>query len=551
MQKVARDTLARRERKQLHLRAARFLESEWAAGEDEIVEVMAAHYLDAYEADRQAEDAPAIVKRAGELLIRAGRRAQSLGANVEAEQHFASAAKLTDDPRTQADLLARAGQAALAAGRIDQADTHFGRASALAHDAEDLHLRARVTAHIAEVFWLRGNLTQAIELMEDAFTTVSEHERDLDLATLATQLGRFHIVAANYERGLEVLDIALEIAESWTATDLISEALNSKALAYASERPQEGIALLEQARKLAVEHDHVAAMLRAYNNLGHVMLELSRYADGAAYLEQAVALARGRGYRGWQWAAIGGLIESLHYLGRWDEAVEHYEQIPEDAPTHGLTAIIGGTFPVGRIATARGEAADLARRLEGLEAVEADMQEWVTLTLVRAILARSEGRYADALALGDEACAVGREARLHFYSVEAWVEAVESALALGDLDGVRERIAQLDARPPVQIGPYLAAHRARLTARVNPDDGEEFTRAVTLFREIGARFWLGVALLEQSEWLYDRDDREAATPGLAEATAIFEELRARPWLERALALVAPEGTPAIAAAPRA
>jgi hypothetical protein len=141
------------------------------------------------------------------------------------------------------------------------------------------------------------------------------------------------------------------------------------------------------------------------------------------------------------------------------------------------------------------------------------------------------------LALGDEAYSAGLAKRRYFYAAEAWVEAVESAVALGDLDDAREPITELDARPPVELNGYLTAHRARLGARIHALGGAEgFEGAVALFREIGARFWLGVTLLERSESMRTADDDEAAAPVLAEATSIFGEIGARPWLERAHAL---------------
>jgi tetratricopeptide repeat protein len=377
--------------------------------------------------------------------------------------------------------------------------------------------------------------------MEGAFATVAEQEQDRDLATLASQLGRFHMITADYGRGLDRIEVALQIAESLRSNDLISEALNSKALALMSGRPQEAFALLERALELALENDHASAALRSYNNLGHLMAEMDRYDDGVRYLEHALALARRRGNRQWELGALGTLIEAVHYLGRWDDACEYLAQIPEDLPRHGLTALLAGAFPATRISTARGEPAD--RALASVEAsnsdagARADVQEQLVLTLTRAIFARGDGNYHEALALADEVCAGGFANRLYSYAAEGWVEAVESALALGEVDGARERIAELDARAPVEINRYLAAHRARLGARIDaPAAAEAFELAVRLFREIGARFWLAVTLLEQSEWLYAANDFDAAAPVLAEAAGIFEELGARPWLERAQAL---------------
>ena len=53
LRRVAYETLSRSDRKAKHLAAASYLEAVW--GEHEVVEVVASHYLDAYQA---APDAP-------------------------------------------------------------------------------------------------------------------------------------------------------------------------------------------------------------------------------------------------------------------------------------------------------------------------------------------------------------------------------------------------------------------------------------------------------------------------------------------------------------
>ena len=50
VKRVAYETLSRRDRKAKHLAVAEYLTSVWAVEEDEIVEVVASHYLDAYAA---------------------------------------------------------------------------------------------------------------------------------------------------------------------------------------------------------------------------------------------------------------------------------------------------------------------------------------------------------------------------------------------------------------------------------------------------------------------------------------------------------------------
>ena len=88
---VAYETLSKRERKTRHLDAAAHIEETFV--HDEVAEVLASHYVAAYEAAPEADDAPAIRSKAEEMLSRAGERASSLGAPEEARRYYEQAAE--------------------------------------------------------------------------------------------------------------------------------------------------------------------------------------------------------------------------------------------------------------------------------------------------------------------------------------------------------------------------------------------------------------------------------------------------------------------------
>jgi hypothetical protein len=94
----------------------------------------------------------------------------------------------------------------------------------------------------------------------------------------------------------------------------------------------------------------------------------------------------------------------------------------------------------------------------------------------------------------------------------------------------------------------VARLRARLSAsQADAEDGEidaGFVMAVEGFRAIGTPFYLARGLLEHGEWLESRDRAVDASLLLAEASEIFDRLRAAPWLDRAARL---SGTPGVAA----
>src|SRR5207237_6206724 len=75
VKRVAYETLSKKERKAKHLAVASYLETESGYEEDEIVEVVASHYVQAYEAAPDADDASEIKGKAQRLLAAAGEHA--------------------------------------------------------------------------------------------------------------------------------------------------------------------------------------------------------------------------------------------------------------------------------------------------------------------------------------------------------------------------------------------------------------------------------------------------------------------------------------------
>ena len=118
VREVAYSTLAKRDRRDRHLAAARHFES---LGEDELVGALAAHYLAAFEASTPGPEADAVGGQARIALRSAADRAAALGSHEQAVTFLDLALHVTVDPGEQADLLIRTGEAASAAGRHTRA----------------------------------------------------------------------------------------------------------------------------------------------------------------------------------------------------------------------------------------------------------------------------------------------------------------------------------------------------------------------------------------------------------------------------------------------
>jgi class 3 adenylate cyclase/tetratricopeptide (TPR) repeat protein len=539
---VAYAALARKDRAARHLAAAAWLESSWGAKPEEIVEVLAAHCLEAYRAVPGAPDAAELKAKARGMLVRAAERAAALAASEEAQRYFGQAAELADRPLDRAGLLERAGEMAWTGGRGEAAVAHFSEAIALFESQGRAHSAVRVSARLGEVDWVAGRLEQGLERMETAFQVLAVEETDEDLASLAAQLGRLHFFKGDFDLAAERVEVALDIAESRWLPEVLSQALSTKSgIIEARGRSEEALALVTHALKVALENDLPSAALRAYANLSDSLCRHDRYDEALEQDRRALALARKVGNRIWEWLLIGELTYALFLTGGWEEAASLAAEVPQHEAAAGITkgwAFLGSLLEIHLAQGNPGEARRLLARFAALEA-SAVLQEHALHAAARAAVLHAEGRHADALAAGEAAFQARGELGADHQVVKAgFVWAVEAAFALADLGKVEELLAAVDELPPGHRSPLLQAQAARVRARLAAAHGDlegveaGFKAATGMLRELGVPFWLGVTLLEHGEWLARDARAEAAEPLFAEARAIFERLGARPWLER-------------------
>src|SRR5947209_2249754 len=148
--------MSKKERKARHLAAAQLLEEGSGADEDEIVEVLASHYLEAYQAAPDAPDATEIKGRARAALLGAGKRAASLAAPVEARRYFEQALELAEDEADTAWLHEQAGDTAWLGGDIPGSREHAEAARTMYEKLGDDRGAARTLIIYADVLRADG-----------------------------------------------------------------------------------------------------------------------------------------------------------------------------------------------------------------------------------------------------------------------------------------------------------------------------------------------------------------------------------------------------------
>ena len=532
---VAYETLSKRERRARHLAAAAHLRAAFAADEDDVVEVVASHYLAAYEAVPDGDDAAAIRRDAQAMLARAGDHAASLAAAAEARRYYEQAAELAETPPERAALLASAAEMAMRTGDLSAASSLFEQSIELYEQFGDLHAAARVHHRLARAEVAGGRREEGIARAERALALLVDDEPDEDLALVAASLAFAYWFGGELELASAKAELALDIAELHGFPEPLARALRAKAGIVASRgHGEEATALLQRALEIALEHDVVVEASTTYFWLSDRCFQRDAYAEALGLLDEALALVRRVGNRPQEWAVLAEQTYPLLMLGRWEEAGAVAAEFTQEQIDSGGTVLSLLQSSV-EIHAQRGELDDARRALRMFSRLEhsSDRQERSSYTGARSALRRAEGSLREALADAELTIEVGRTFGGAAQSTkQGIVEALEASFALGETAKVEELLGSIEAVPLGSRSPYLDAEARRFRAKLAQDDGG-FEAAADRFRDLRLPFHLAVTLLEHGESLVDHGQPSDAEPLLAEATEIFDRLAATPWLERA------------------
>ncbi len=532
---TAYGTLSRRDRKERHLAAVRHLQEAWGEESPELAEVLAAHFLDAAEAEPDAADAPRIRASACETLADAGRRALSLALGHEAQRAFDRAAELSEDDAKRAALLDQAGRAALLNADYGAARDRLEQAVRIFEAEGDHESASRALVALARILWFEDRLDEALELTRRAVEGLPEGgaDRAAALAGLSTNLA----FRGSFDEALAAAEEALSVAEPQQQWRTVVDAFNTIAQVRQKQgRIQEAIALRDRSLALALENDQVEEALRAYNNRADIPLQADHFAEALAIAERGLELARSRGDRRWE-QQLGALITTAEVaLGRWDATPELDEAgLPRATEVVRMAMLV----PLARVQAGRGEDSALRRTLaHASERVGSTNVEYAPGPAVaRAIALRELGRVREAfeaaLPIAIAGVEVANEDRR-----EAYLEAGLAALALGEEEQVERLISFVAELPPARRSPLLRSAAARFAGllAVRRQDLREadqrLAAAVVELRAIESPFNLGQVLIEHGEVRRALGNEEEAAVLLGEARSIFESLRATPWLER-------------------
>jgi class 3 adenylate cyclase/predicted ATPase len=548
---VAYDTLARRTRKQLHLRAAEHLRLAFANDGEEVAEVIANHILEAFTATNTDEpDHDELRRQAVAALQRSADRAESVGAQAVSWQALRRAAELADE-YDRPTLLGKASQMARTAGFSEEALDLAEAAAELFGTQGRARERALMADPARGALLALGRVEEARRRMEDAIETLGElagasAALDPDRVDLLAQLGQVLVVLHDYARAEPLLIEACAAAEALEANKTLANACITRASIYTfGGRPQEAVAMLRLAAELADRHDLRQAGARAFGDLGTTSI-MHSLPGAREHAERDLANVRRLGHAFNEAVSTHNLVEAYVDEGLWDEAERVAAETRERVPSAYTDAYVG--YPLVRMYAMQGDTARLLANLEPVAASFADSEDpWTQMQgETVALIARSaEGDDAGVVRRGLELAAIAAEKLgedSETPNLQAWSHLLDAALSLGDLDAATRVVDIVSARPPGHVTPSLRAQLVRGQALLASASGEYeavepgLRDAIERFEKINWVYWHAATEVDLAAWLVDQGRAEEAAGLLEHAISVLEPLRAVPALTRARAV---------------
>ncbi len=549
---VAYETLSKRERKSRHLAAAHYLSHAFANEGEDVAEVLAAHYLQAYRSAADDSDAIELRTEAIAALRRGAQRAAAVGAPQTAERAYRTAIDLAANEEERIDLVEAAGEMALLDGRYEDSLELFEDAAARLRDIGLEQDASRLGSKIGQALRRVGRAGDAIDRMRLDLDLLSDDVGHPDTAQINVELGVALLSSGRVTEAREPLERALELAQALELPSVLASALTYKAqLCDAVGRVQEARILFDGAVAFCQLHELTDRLFVAELNGGDFLRRFD-LPGAAERTSDALATARRIGSRYYESVAASNLMRGWGYSGGWDEVERLGFELLEGAHDRPGAEILH--LELVLVNAARGDAQAAREHLAAMAAwrrSDANQPRW-TYAACEATIALAAGDFATALDLlsGTMREIIEVEGPSSQASRIGFPSALEAALGLGRTGEAADLLSLLADRPPGHIAPYLRAHLDRGAGLLAAAAGDLATAeaqlglAVERLDLLAYPYWLAAAQTDLAAVLLADRRPDEARAVLEDATRVLKELRALPALGRAEGLLAGVSIPA-------
>ena len=524
LREIAYQSLARADRRERHLAAARYFE---ALGEDELSGVLASHYLDAYGASRPGPEADAVAAQARIALQAAADRAMSLHSHRQAVSYLEQALTVTKDVAERAALHERIATSSEYAGLLSAGSDHASEAAALYRDVGDGRGAIRANTLVGRNLVTSHREEDAVEHLQRTISDGRELGDVPELGAAYAELARSQMLQDDHEDAVKSADQALRLGAAEPSATI--EALVTKGTSLqVVGRVVESEATLRGAIDVAERHGLVAASLRARNNLS-LPISFGDLVASEKVSRDGYEMAVRYGHRPFMFQFLLNLLEVDVRRGDWEVDMDHVVALEE---SESIYPFYRAAFARSRAMRAglRGDREAAERHLAQAQRDSAELQSnqmVAAVALLRAWVAFFVNDWPMVGRLGP-----GAAVNSNFSSEAGWVMACAATAGdlAADLDAAIATLAESSLTGAVTDRLHMAASAAHAARHGRWDAAHAgFQEAVDWLLEHGDLTYGHLAGLMWNELTGGRRPEAAAAGSAAET--FFAERGGRPFVD--------------------
>ncbi len=353
---VAYGSLARPERRALHLQVAQWIQNVAPGRDVETAELAAYHYR---EAIGYGEDDPEVLRHAYEVLLAAGKRATRRAALAAAQEQLEAALELATSADEKAAVLVALADTNSHAGRWDDAIRWLDKADAL--EGVDDRLRSEALGWRSRVTWLTGRWDEALASANAAVAALDGLPESPQLARALARRSQIEMLRTRpeaLEHSREAIEVAKRTGDAFAAVNGRINLFTSEGFLGQAPDPAEVLEIVEDAYAIG-----------AHEEAARAVVNFLWAAGGFIPLEDFEATARA-GLEGRLIPPSLGVYVELSFVkgyipaGRWAEADALLNTVNE--PEISMTSTLVYRPSRGALALRRGDLDLAAKWLDGL-----------------------------------------------------------------------------------------------------------------------------------------------------------------------------------------
>jgi len=531
-------------RKKLHSIVGSTLEKVYAKKTDEHFGELALHFLEGGEKDKALG-----------YFLKAGEKASSVYANIEAVSYFQSALRLIEERegelREKGRILEKLGDIKMLVGEHDSGMKYWNEALLLWKQLGEKETVAGLHRKMANALWRdMGDTEMGKVHHEEALKILEKQPESVELASLFVDMARLYWRTENLAKARPWAEKALEIAKRLSAYKVIADSYTVLAVVFSvsGENMKKAIEYNERALKIALDNGYVETALYAYIYLASA-LPGEEKERGFELTEKGYELSKKVGaIRSLSWY---GTNLSGFYLGRGNvekALLLGEESVLLDRKAGNIVNLSFSLNELGFLYQILGEwdkSEECLREALSLSQKAKDMPQLANSHCYLGQLYFEKGEYVKAREQLEKAVEVCEKAGAKYYTtiVSQWailnyVELGEIEKAAHMLDKMLEFAQGLEDRLLIAIADSLRATLFRAQKRWK-ESFELFEKSLQEFEVLNARRFnvcqFALVLYDYGRAYLERDqegDREKASKLLSQALEIFQKMGAKKYIEK-------------------